>query len=546
MKRWYWSLVLAAPLMAGMPVDKIDTGESTILHGSGGSGAPQLLQAPYTPLFTDTAMNQYTVWSNTQRNLFAKGDTLVACYRRMGDGSLGSGAIALAWSVDGGQTWTRLWPINDASVGGSNYVGRYPHAVLGDVPGCGWAELASGGWGYEGAVSAAWDGSAFQGEINTSVNDEVHKHIAYPLGGSWIGAAFGAGATPLYVTDFDPAGGFFNNIQASALSSMSPGVFRAGLDGNLYLFGVDQVSSEFAFVMYDANAGDFSSTPTLFQPATPPSIVGYDWMDGLVLGNGDAVLAISGYTDAAFTLSNALFVYRYEAASGTTSVVRVDDPNTTHYIHYPNLIASTDGSALALLWAQADTALDQNIGGFHWDIYVSFSEDGGATWTPPQLISDTAVTEYSPHVNGYFVRSGNDAILTYLFGTSADTTQYPNWDGFWQVLDTVTNALVPTQINIVIDTVPMVSVEESTPVRRQTTRMVVDLSARAFILYAPVEGVARVEILDMLGRRVMERTLTVRGGEGRTDIGELAKGTYLVRVSLPNGKQVNGKIWVAR
>jgi hypothetical protein len=61
------------------------------------------------------------------------GDTVVLCYRRYGDGTLGSGAIGLAWTVDGGVTWMVDWPVNDGLLNDPHpgiYYGRYPSAGM--------------------------------------------------------------------------------------------------------------------------------------------------------------------------------------------------------------------------------------------------------------------------------------------------------------------------------------------------------------------------------------------------------------------------------
>ncbi len=139
-----------------------------------------------TELFSDTAPNQYTLWTNTHRSLYRHGDTLCVAYRRID--SRGSGYLAVAFSFDNGATWTTREDINEAA-GLLDVGGRYPNCVgfyNGD-PVISWPELVAGPAFGKACIAVASD--APYGYCTDDYG--AHKAFAWPISGDSLWAVVG-------------------------------------------------------------------------------------------------------------------------------------------------------------------------------------------------------------------------------------------------------------------------------------------------------------------------------------------------------------------
>jgi hypothetical protein len=139
-------------------------------------------------VYVDSSFHQYGFWTNNQDPIKGSGDTLVFCFRRWGDGTLGSGALGLAVSTDRGQTWSVDWAFNNGLHNDpqpESWYSRYPTACLqpGYCFGGTWPETSTCGWIAFGVYwDFAWSGGGTFGGFAGGVPDEIPAHKAW----SWF------------------------------------------------------------------------------------------------------------------------------------------------------------------------------------------------------------------------------------------------------------------------------------------------------------------------------------------------------------------------
>ncbi len=420
-------------------------------------------------------------------------------------------------------------------------LGRYPHAIWAEnSPACSWVELARDSVFHWGRLAVArapgFQTDSVMGVIGPDV--DASRFALVPNGNIWKGVAR-KGEDTVLVVSYDPLNSAFSGIYVSRTLTgvLVPEAVRAGPDGSVVVFGWNVLTSRFAFSVLHPASEDFGPPVDLPQDT---AMVAYESLDGLFWGNR-VVMVAAVYTDTGYRLPDEVHAYVYDTLMGTVEMARLDKPDTLpHYIHHPQVIASMDGAVIVVLWAQsADTTLDPAVGGFRWDIWFQVSMDGGTAWSSPVNIGDPAVNEVMPQMSGTFSRAGP----FFVFATSADTVNYPNWDVFWATREG--QSLVPIQYNFV--RIPWVPVVEARRSVKRAPRTVLVPSGRSLTLSGP-QGVRRavVHLIDGVGRRVQVFTVRFQEGRGTVSLRSLPAGLYGLRVVLEDGEEVRARVLVVR
>jgi hypothetical protein len=386
------------------------TPRSAYPQGPGGPAYLNLLGVFYAP-------NNYTMWTNMQDAIMSDGtgkkdgtgDLIQLNMRYLGE--LGSGALALIYSQDGGATWTVNYAWNDELMG-----------MLGD-------QLAGGWFGrYPGVIRDDYSGKktpiGLDAELSVfpqvafglpGVGSETTPYTGFPMGGEFgpdlgihkVWGAIGDDGTISVVaasTDNDMYYAIYDNslqtyeVPWTLVPTVEPGTwgFSSSYDyfaGTYMILGQGGPDYELAFqsspdgVTWDADA-----------TILPTDIGSYMfWVDGAISCEGLPVF-IGDVGGASSQFGEPTEVWYVDPLNGIE--VRVDDSENEN--HYAELAVNKDNCFLQATWAEAthyDFDFSPEVMGWMHDIMWSFSEDGGYTWSPPVNLTQTpGINENSPHL----------------------------------------------------------------------------------------------------------------------------------------------------
>ena len=404
-------------------------------------------------LFSDTAPNQYTLWSNGVRSLYRNGDTLCLAYRRID--SRGSGYIAVAFSFDNGATWTVREDINEAA-GLFDVGGRYPNCVgfyNGD-PVISWPELTSGpAWG---ATCIAVASDAPYGYC-TDPSYATYHTFAWPISGDslWAVIGFSSNDDVIYYTyNFNTATA--SDVQVIRNSGTGEG-FR-GYDVGRYqdralVFGNDRATGKDSYfwvnpdgtitpataVSYYAFATSVDTIGSVWEVSVTADPNGNVWMSYILK---DTLNNPGGY------LGHVLVFNRADDTTGSTAVMfytpSPSNPDSAFRkmpMYRPSLAFGPDGNTVlvtALIFPDSTNYGCPTVTGSSappTELIAYASTDGGANWFPadgdligdgtPDVMEDLYLLNYYP-TNGYYVYPGGNICVTYLTPLDGTTQLHCN------------------------------------------------------------------------------------------------------------------------
>jgi hypothetical protein len=486
-------------------------------------------------VYIDSSVNVYGFWTSMHDPIKGRGDTIVVHMRLKGDGSLGSGALGLIWTIDGGSSWTIDWPINDSMSNDpypDSYNGRYPTAcICPDFPAASWPDRSPGvGWGNLAVGNEpSWTTLGFYGII---ANPPVHKNWSWFDESSdlIVGSGQDEGDNN-WVWRYDPSTGGFETEPYTPLELAGFNTYAFDeRNGNYLLLGFHSTLGGIAYSV--SNSGILWTPPdSLMPPGQPPGWTVL-WIDGAFLPNGDPAMAVMDL-DATGGLdqSNEVWFFRPDTA------VRIDAGLDT-YNHYSQLALDRETSEISVVWAEAThEEFDPSIHGWRHDIYYSTSADGGYTWSTPQNHTNSPdINETHPHVARY---NRSMIYVTPLNGSQADM--------YWSVVDDL--APVMWEIQMYVDIGLAFGIEESDFVRPNDLKFQVRnyLKDRRLVLNFNLPQAATVEarVFDAAGRCMLSKTSELGAGEQEVilETRSLPTGTYVVVVDVI-GEKGTGKFTV--
>jgi hypothetical protein len=370
-------------------------------------------------VYEDSSFNQWGYWTSMQDCMKGYNDRWVFLFRRYGDGSLGSGALALLWTVDGGTSWTVDWPINDGLLNDphpGSYFGRYcTGGYHTDFPYGSWPELLPGGsdWGY-GAVGNEidWETAGFYGVISENIG--VHKNWSWEResDGMVVGCAQDVSDNN-FTWVYDPLMGDWDTAPTAQPQLAGFSTYAQDYrDGDWLLFGYHSSLGGVAYSTSD-NGYDSWTTPALLDPPGMPTGWTVYWMDACFgLDDNPIYAALELDATGGLDQANEIWFFRPDTA------IRLD-PGMDYYNHYAQFGLDHEGGVIWVWWHEATHAdMDPAIEGWRHDIWYSMSQDDGYTWSAPVNITETdSVNEQMMHVGRY---TNAFSYLTPLDGSQVD------------------------------------------------------------------------------------------------------------------------------
>ena len=549
------NLLVIVGIAAAMPANtaKIDKDNGVTLTGGGG-GYRIYSPMPSEVIYQDSANNQYSFWTPIQDPVANHNDTVLFVFRRFDLN--GSGYIAMVWKTPEASNWlvdhgvNGQWP-NDPN--GEAFLGRYPTAVYHPTYPTGtWAELVPGpDWGAIGLAS----------ELDYTVTDQffgiysadidVHKSIAKyvsdensPYYGKIFGVAYDANGQGYYYV-YDPASYEFT-VEPTLLPAASDagGLFAFDYNGSrVAWFGDNFV------VAYSDDYGQNWETISLAIDSIPVEVHGPDslyapfWQDGLLLNDGTPV-AITDITSD-YTYSNYGYVSRTIWFVTPTFASQILPYDSNAIVYYPQLAINRATGTLYALWLQAQPeyiVYQDSIVGVGWfDVYLSYSTDGGHTWHEPENITNTpdvneglleVAHEASPNGNVYFAigraRGGNSAVQPAPMDT----------------LDLLFDAAIRNGVcDMYVDLMKYqpTAIEEGGSIPPTYLKVV----GNKVEFSLPKAGAVRIAVYNVSGRLVREITETLDAGSHTVTINGLSNGVYLVKATA-DGLDATGKLVILK
>jgi hypothetical protein len=528
-----WRYVIALVIMgaglnaelsrAPLDVSKIDPG---IGYSKGTHASINYNPTNITIVLVDSAVNQYGMWTNMQDPIVASGDTVIFFNRRMGDNTLGSGAVGIIWTTDDFTSHISDWPVNDGLTNDphpGDYLGRYPTAVYHPTyPAASWPELTTvPAWGYVGVGNEPdYSTTGFYGIFSDDI--QVHKAISKTRDDNLI-----VGLAPdinnnNYYFIYDPDLGEFNTTP-----TLVP--ILSGFD----LYQVDYYNGFMAFGWFNGWAystssdGTSWSSPTVLSPSGMPTGGTMWWMDGAIGFDGTTPFIVTDFNQnlTADTLhGNEVWFMTPDFA------VRIDVGMDT-YNHYAQLVLDRESQVIYVVWAEASSnTQDPTIEGYWWDIYWSYSDDGGQTWSTPENLTQTPdVNECMPQVS----RTLGSGKIWLVYATALDGGNCDLYNGVMY-----STGCDVTSLHYHIGYIPVTGISEE-EMEKPETELAINIlrHLRKMEVSFLVKKAGNVEVVvyDISGRVVLEKSGTF--GEGTHKVtfntGRLATGYYFVRVVTP-------------
>jgi hypothetical protein len=244
------------------------------------------------------------------------------------------------------------------------------------------------------------------------------------------------------------------------------------------------------------------------------------WSPGINSGNP---VIVADYRDTALHLMNdSLTFYNY------ASTVQVG----MTYVSHPSIAFTDDGSRLICVFtgAQVDTAYGYNFN----DIFESYSDDNGATWSEPRNLTNTPdIDEIYPAIAKEGNTPGNLGVVFQVSecpgSNSFNQTTTPRCPVYWvyRRYDPVTGNLIPIGVKTVSNEVPnSFALHQNYPNPfNPSTKIKFDMPKNSFVT---------LKVYDMLGRLVSTLINNERITAGEKEVTfaghNLASGVYFYRI----------------
>jgi len=244
------------------------------------------------------------------------------------------------------------------------------------------------------------------------------------------------------------------------------------------------------------------------------------WSPGINSGNP---VIVADYRDTALHLMNDSLTFYNYASSMQVGMT---------YVSHPSIAFTDDGSRLICVFtgAQVDTAYGYNFN----DIFESYSDDNGATWSDPRNLTNTPdIDEIYPAIAKEGNTSNNIGVVFQVSecpgSNSFTNTETPRCPVYWvyRRYDPVTGNLIPIGVKTISNEVPnSYALHQNYPNPfNPSTRIKFDM---------PKNGFVTLKVYDMLGRVVstLVNNEFIKAGEKEVTFSghNLASGVYFYRI----------------
>lgn len=548
-------------------VNKIsEDGSSYVLDNSVSpvSFEPDVIN-PYGTVTDLTTFADYVTNGNNLRKVIVLGDTVVVTgdYLDSNFTALSERVIRYNVSYDAGSTWeTNALTVSTTDnqaygvVSGVITTGRTVaitgRQYAGGSRGFGGTDLLIGLGIFDYSLNLApqreYVGdkltSTLLGGTNLSTNDSVfYNEFDYTTN------TFSAGSKVLIVAP--PENSTTNTRQTSAVSSNGQNVFAMWWDGNTdqeSLAGKESTNggtsfgSTFTIQPYHYIAdGDtlyaWFGIDAIYKPNTNVKCAAFCsnavsdygarkqykllfWSPGI---NGGNPVIVADYRDTALHLMNDSLTFNNYA-----SLLQVG----MTYVSHPSIAFTDDGSRLTCVFsgAQVDTVYGYNFN----DIFESYSDDNGATWSDPRNLTNTPdIDEIYPTIAKEGNTPGNVGVVFQVSecpgSNSFTNTETPRCPVYWvyRRYDPVTGNLIPIGVKTISNEVPnSFALHQNYPNPfNPSTKIKFDV---------PRNGLVTLKVYDMVGRLVstlINNEYITAGSKEVTFAGHnLASGVYFYRL----------------
>jgi hypothetical protein len=271
----------------------------------------------FTAVLIDSSKNGYGMVSGVTNPISHSGETFVMAYRQWIGVNASAGAIGMAYSLDGGESWTNATNVNAELPGVTE--GRYPSAIgAGDYPFIAWSEYTGVGSGIENDAKPlyAMDQLGFGGGWLSSPQ-YIGSNATNPEG-MWMGC-------PNYSED--ASGNGFINMTFSTWRE-----FDANQIGsrNIYLFRTTSMSEG---SLTWAPAVKILDSRTYFEPGSSSGSTTSDALISIA-DNGIGYVANVAYWNDSYSVDNNAyhtFKFRKTSDHGATWSEESFDDDVPYY-----------------------------------------------------------------------------------------------------------------------------------------------------------------------------------------------------------------------
>ncbi len=403
-------------------------------------------------VFSDTAPNQYTLIGQGHRSLYRNGDSICVIYRRID--SRGSGYLSVAFSFDGGATWTVREDVNEAA-GLLDAGGRYPNCVgfyNGD-PVISWPELTTGpAWGAACIAVASTSPYGFC----TDPSYAVYHTFAWPIdANTYAVIGFNTNDDIIYYTyDLSTATASAVQVIRNSGTGQAFRLYDVGrYNDRALVYGYDYETAQDAYIFVNADGTVSTSMPVnYFGFATSVDTI-------MSIVDASASIDPSGNVWVAYilkdTLSNpgagighVLALNRADDTTGATAMMfytpspsNPDSAFRKNPVYRPSLAFGPDGNnmlATTLMFSDSANYGCPTVTGSTsppTELVAFASTDGGANWFladgdligdgTPDMMEDLYLLNFYP-TNGYLLFPGGDICVVYLTPLDGSTQLYCN------------------------------------------------------------------------------------------------------------------------
>ncbi len=516
--------------------DKIEPNREPIKTGI----SPIAKSVSLTILTVDSAVNQYGVLGVLHNPVDVKGDTVLFVERAISDSLTGSGFLLAAWSLDKGQTWTKVRDINHIA-GVGDGVARYPTALITPFgPVATYPALTGSGWGYMAALSGSFDDpTVWFGEDGGDHGVFKNISVYVPELGQAFCAAPNQDGGVLYGI-YDIQNGYYSTTPTTVAGLK----YLIGIDytpGYVHVLGMG-FGYELIDMKYDVSGGSFiPDTVSLGIPAyvlpNNDTLDGVGYWDAAVLGDGTPVFVVglvSSDTSAPLVKQSedrAIIFIRED----TTLVVYAD---TISYVYNEQLSIDKSNNAILIGFEKMTTLRDsQYTDTVPWGIYDVaglISTDGGYTWSAEINFTNTPdVSEQMVQFARSFDYYPDSIGVYFLFATPRGVA-----DSVYDVLYDVYALDGVTSVYYYLATTKAVTEVKEREFRTTFFKLETNIVKDAMVINSDVDINAPVQVVDLSGRVVKSYGSGLRAGRNVLSVAGLNPGVYFVKVKDRTAKLI--------
>jgi len=539
---------------------KVDAGkidqESPLVRTQGVKRSYVLQQGTFTPVFEDSARNQYSFWTQYQDPIWSTDfgcDTIVFSWRGWEED--GTGFIAVWWTFDDAATYSLARRVNEIA-GTFDTGGRYPSACWSSVgPIAAHPELTAGpDWGYATTLTGDWaDVSMWYGDRSADL--DVHKNWPAVLpDGNLLICTIDVNDN-VYYAIYDPVDGLYTTPPTLLGSFSMSGIDY--LDTLVMIFGF--YGGGLAAWVYNANTGEWASEPTQLAAIPIETLDNGEvlntlfWFDGVILNDGTPI-AFTDLTSAEdpYLLSRTIWAIRPDTAVKIFGPGPGETIYDSMHVYYTQACINRTTGDIYVFWEYPSEWIDDTLVGYAmWDIWCSYSTDGGYTWSQPINITN------SPDINESQFEVCKRGVY-YTEGDTAYSKIYLAW--MWDPLNNVDIYCYTIDFDAIVDN-PYVelgyvmlptrtSVEETSPLLSERDLSVFqDLKNGRILMTLSLKNSARgkVTLYDVTGRQVLANDVRLSKGMNTISVStsKLPQGVYFMNLKAGE-KNYSAKFFVIR